>query len=249
MRAPFRKQFVFRYGCLLLTGGKAIFAGLRTDAWEWFVADIFEEVDEELKEENLKKLWDRYGRLIVVAVILLVGGVAAYKFWESYSLNQRNAQGEAFLAAIALAEDGRNSDAAAAFTVFAEDASAGYAMLARFREASARRKDGDPAAAIDIYETLATDQSVEPVYRDLATLLSVMVQSNTGDPKVLSDRLTPLAEAGPWRITASEYLGLFALRQGDTAEARRHFEAISDDSEAPQGARQRAAELLQTLGN
>ena len=79
VRAPFRKQFVFRYGCLLLTGGKAIFAGLRTDAWEWFVADIFEEVDEELKEENLKKLWDRYGRLIVVAVILLVGGVAAIK--------------------------------------------------------------------------------------------------------------------------------------------------------------------------
>lgn len=213
------------------------------------MADIFEEVDEELKEENLKKLWDRYGRFLVVAVVLLVGGVAAYKFWEYYSLEQRNAQGEAFLAAIALAEEGKNSDAAAAFTVFAEDASAGYAMLARFREASARRKDGDPAAAIDIYEALAADQSVEPVYRNLAVLLSVMAQSNTGDPKILSDRLTPLAEAGPWRITASEYLGLLALRQGDSAAARKRFEAIADDSEAPQGARQRAAELLQTLGN
>jgi len=212
------------------------------------VADIFEEVDEELKEENFKKLWDRYGRYLVAAVILLVGGVAGYKFWETYTRDQQEAYSETFISAIALAEDGKNSDAAAAFTVFAEDASAGYAMLARFREAAARRKDGDAGAAIDIYETLAADDSITPLYRDLAVLLSVMVQANKGDPKVLSDRLEALAGAGPWRHTAGEYLGLFALRQGDTASARQRFEAISDDAQAPAGARQRAAELLQTLG-
>ena len=121
-------------------------------------------------------------------------------------------------------------------------------MLARFREASARRKDGDPAAAVDIYETLAADDSIEPLYRDLAVLLSVMAQADTGDPKALSDRLAPLAADGPWRHTAGEYIGLLALRQGDTATARKQFEAIADDSQAPQGARARAAELLQTLG-
>jgi hypothetical protein len=216
--------------------------------WEWFVADIFEEVDEELKEENLKKLWDRYGRFLIAAVVLLVGGVAAFKFWEAYTQDQRQAYSEAFISAISLAEEDKNSDAAAAFTVFAEDASAGYAMLARFREAAARRKDGDPGAAIDIYETLAADDSIESLYRDLAVLLSVMAQADTGDAKALSDRLAPLAAEGPWRHTAGEYLGLFALRQGDTATARKRFEAIADDAQAPQGARQRAAELLQTLG-
>ncbi len=212
------------------------------------MADIFEEVDEELKEENFKKLWDRYGRYLVAVVVLLVGGVAGYKFWESYTRDQQEAHSETFISAIALAEDGKNSDAAAAFTVFAEDASAGYSMLARFREAAVRRKDGDAGAAIDIYETLATDDSVAPLYRDLAILLSVMVQANTGDLKALSDRLVPLAGAGPWRHTAGEYLGIFALRQGDAAGARKHFEAIADDAQAPAGARQRAAELLQTLG-
>lgn len=213
------------------------------------MADIFEEVDEELKEENFKKLWDRYGHFLVAAVILLVGGVAGFKFWESYTLDQRIADSEAFIAAIGLQEEGRNSDAAAAFTVFAEDSGDGYTMLARFREASARRNDGDPAAAVDIYETLAADESIEQIYRDLATLLAVMVQADSGDPQAMSDRLAPLAEAGPWRHTAGEYLGLFALRQGDNAAARKRFEAVVDDTEAPEGARQRAAELLQTLGN
>ena len=151
------------------------------------MADIFEEVDEELKEENLKKLWDRYGRFLIAAVVLLIGGVGAFKFWEAYTQDQRQAYSEAFISAISLAEEGKNSDAAAAFTVFADDASAGYAMLARFREAAARRKDGDPGAAIDIYETLAADDSIESLYRDLAVLLSVMAQADTGDVKALSD--------------------------------------------------------------
>ena len=211
------------------------------------MADIFEEVDEELKEENFKKLWDRYGYYLIATVILLVGGVAAYKFWESYTYNQRQTYSEEFMAAIALAEEGKNSDAAAAYTVFAEDADAGYAMLARFREAASRRKEGDRGAAIDIYETLAVDDSIEPLYRDLAILLSVMARSDKGDPKILSDRLAPLAEGGAWRHTAGEYLGLLALRQGDFASARQRFEVIADDLQAPQGVRQRAAELLQTI--
>ena len=212
------------------------------------MADIFEEVDEELKEDNFKKLWDRYGYFLIAAVILLVGGVAAYKFWESYTYDQRQAYSEEFMSAIALAEEGKNLDAAAAYTVFAEDADAGYAMLARFREAATRGKDGDRGAAIDIYETLAVDASVKPLYRDLAILLSVMARADTGDAKFLSDRLAPLAVGGPWRHTAGEYLGLLALRQGDFASARHRFEAIADDSQAPQGVRQRVVELLQTIG-
>ena len=216
--------------------------------WEWFVADIFEEIDEELKEENFKKLWDRYGSYLIAAVILLVGGVAAYKFWESYTYDQRQTYSEEFMAAIALAEEGKNLDAAAAYTVFAGNADAGYAMLARFREAAVRRKEGDRGAAIDIYETLAVDDSIEPLYRDLAILLSVMARSDKDDAKILSDRLEPLAAGGAWRHTAGEYLGLLSLRQGDFTSARQRFETISDDSEAPQGVRQRAAELLQTIG-
>src|SRR5262249_59045441 len=42
-----------------------------------FVSDIFHEVDEEVRREQLKKLWDRYGNYAVAAAgLLLVGGVA-----------------------------------------------------------------------------------------------------------------------------------------------------------------------------
>ena len=42
-----------------------------------FVSDIFHEVDEEVRREQLKKLWDRYGNYVVAAAFLLVAAVAA----------------------------------------------------------------------------------------------------------------------------------------------------------------------------
>ena len=119
------------------------------------MADIFEEVDEELKEENFKKLWDRFGRYIVAAVVLIVAGTAAHVGWRSYTLDRQEAFSERFEAAINFESQNKNADAAAVLTVLAEEASDGYAMLARFREAAARRAEGDTAAAIDIYDALA----------------------------------------------------------------------------------------------
>jgi hypothetical protein len=212
------------------------------------VADIFEEVDEELKEENFKKLWDRFGRYIVAAVVLIVAGTAANVGWRSYSLDRQQGFSERLYAAVELAEKGKKTDATAAFAVLAEDADTEFAMLARFREAALRRSEGDTAAAIDIYDAMAADDAMDALYRNLATLLSVMTQADIGDAAELSARLSPLAETGPWRHTAGEYLGLFALQQGDTATARQKFQKIADDLEAPQGARARASELLLTLG-
>lgn len=211
------------------------------------MADIFEEVDEDLKEENFKKLWNRFGRYIVAAVVLVIAGTAAYVGWRSYTLERQAAFSERFESAISFESQDKNADAAAVLTVLAEDASGGYAMLARFREAAARRAEGDTAAAIDIYDALAVEDSIDSMYRDYAVLLSVMTQADTGDVAQLADRLLPLAASGPWRHTAGEYLGLFALKQGDTAAARQRFQTVADDLEAPQGARARAAELLQTL--
>ena len=49
--------------------------GRSAGAAEPFVSDIFHEVDEEVRREQLKKLWDRYGiYLIALAVLVVVGG-------------------------------------------------------------------------------------------------------------------------------------------------------------------------------
>ncbi|MEX2617565.1 MAG: tetratricopeptide repeat protein [Alphaproteobacteria bacterium] len=211
------------------------------------MADIFEEVDEDLKHENYKRLWDRYGRYIVAIIVIVIGGAAANVGWKSYTESRQLELSEQFVAALMEADSGNLEEAAGAMSQLASETDSGYAMLARFREAALRREAGAAAASIDIYDAIAADTSIEPLYRDLGTLLSVMSQVDSGDPAALSNRLQPLAAAGAWRHTANEYLGILAIRQGNSDAARSHFQAVADDATAPSGARSRSAELLRTL--
>jgi hypothetical protein len=82
------------------------------------------------------------------------------------------------------------------------------------------------------------------LYRDLATLFSVLHQIETGNPVELQARLTPLAaEGSPWRHTARELAALLAAKAGDRATARNLYSQLADDSSAPAGVRNRAADL------
>jgi hypothetical protein len=67
-----------------------------------FVSDIFQEVDEEVRREQLKKLWDRYGNYVVVAAFLVVAAVAAWRAYSWWEAKKAAESGAAFEAAITL---------------------------------------------------------------------------------------------------------------------------------------------------
>ncbi|NLH80721.1 MAG: tetratricopeptide repeat protein, partial [Phyllobacteriaceae bacterium] len=63
------------------------------------MADIFNEIDEELRQEKLKKFWDRWGVAILAAAVAVVLAVAGWRVWDHYRQKAAEAQGDAFLAA------------------------------------------------------------------------------------------------------------------------------------------------------
>lgn len=214
------------------------------------MSDIIREVDEELRREDWEKVWKKYGKFVIAGAVGIVLATAAVVGWKEYDRSQRMAHGDRFAAAVELVENAENPAAAAdAMAAYAKDAPDGYRTLARFREAKYRADSGDRAAAIALYDALAADNSVEPLFRDAATLYSVRMQIAEGDRAALTARLEPLmAEANPWRYTARELAAVLALGAGDAEAARQIYAPIADDLNAPQSLRGRAAEMLRALG-
>lgn len=212
------------------------------------VGDIFQEIEEDLRRDRLDRLWKRYGPYLIAVFVLIVAGTAGYVGWREYSARQQFAYSDRYEEAVRLAAEGKEGQAAEILAALASDAEGGYAVVARLREAELRAKTGDTAAATRLFDAVAADGSVDKLYRDLATLLSVMHQVESGDPKALAARLEPLtADAGPWRYTAREISALLAMRAGDTQQAREQYAKLADDPKAPQGLRARAAEMVRAL--
>jgi hypothetical protein len=208
------------------------------------VSDIFHEVDEEVRREQLKKLWQRYGTYFIAACVLLVaavGGWRAYEWWEA----QRAAEaGTAFQAAVALAEQGKHAEAEAAFAKLAAEAPASYRMLAKFREA-AETAQRDPKAAVAIYDALAGDNSVPATMRELAALRAGMILVDTASFDEMKQRLEPLTGADKaFRHSARALLALAAWRANDVAATRRWSDMVLADAETPPGTRSQVEVLM-----
>jgi hypothetical protein len=211
------------------------------------VSDIFREIDEELRRDNLLKLWQRYGKYVILVVVLAVAIAGAIVAWREYQASERHAQSARYSAALALVREGKDADAAKLFAVLAQEGG-GYGVLASFEQAELLAKTGDRKAAIAAYDRLAGSSALDPEFRDLAVLLSVMLGLPEGDAKAAIERLQPLtADGNPWRASALELTAAAKLKAGDRSAALDLYRKIADDLGAPQRLRARAAELAAAL--
>ena len=206
---------------------------------------LIREIDDELKQENLQKLWNDYGVYMLGAAVALVIGVAGFKGWQAYDMNQRTELSERFAAAQKLAEGGKTEAARAAFGAITADGGAGYAMLARFQMAALMAKNGDTAGAAGAYAAIAGDGGVKPVYQELAVVLGALseLDSKSRDGGLLARAQKLAAGTGPWRFSAKEISALEALYGGDNKKAREYYGELAKAADAPQGLRARAREM------
>ena len=206
------------------------------------MADIFDEIDEELKQDRAKELWTRYGKFVIAAAAAVVIGVGASQGFSAWTRSQ--AETAANLYQQALTSD----DNVAALESRIDDLTDGYAMLGRFQIAAGQAKAGDTAAAAAGYLAISNDTKVPQLYRDAALLMSVMNAPEGADAGDLQQRVAPLADsAGPWKGLALELSAALDLQQGQTEAALAKLEAIVALAETSPELRQRAARLVDIL--
>jgi hypothetical protein len=211
------------------------------------VSDIFNEVDEEVRRDQLKKLWERWGNYIVAAAVLVVLAVGAWRGYQYWELRKAVEAGAAFDAAMQLADAGKHNEAEEAFAKLATNSTAGYRMLARLRQA-AEIAERDPKAAIAEYDAIAAAAAGQPLIAELAQVRAGYLLVDTAPLAEITRRLEPLAQpSGTFRHSAREILALSAWRNGDVATAKRWADAAKADPEAPTGVRTRADVLSALL--
>jgi hypothetical protein len=206
------------------------------------MADIFDEIDEELKKDKAQLLWVRYGKFViaaVAAVILAVGSAQGFKAWKTK-------QAKTAANAYQLAVD--TDDVVVSLSQAMADLTDGYEMLAQFHMAAAKAADGDSDGAVADYMMLAESKAIKPLYQQAALLLAVMNAPDGTDPKQSQDQLAPLtATPGPWQGLALEQSAALDLEKSDPAAALEKFASILGLAELSPELRQRASQLVTIL--
>lgn len=210
------------------------------------MSELFDEVDEEVRRDQLKRLWDRYSIYIIAAAILIIAAVGGWRGYQYLEAKKAAEAGAAFDAALDLSEQSKHDEAAAAFDKLAATAPAGYRMLARLR-AAAELATRDPQAGAKMYDDIAADRSIGTEQQDLARIRAAGLLLDTESYPNMLQRLEAASKPdATFRHTARELLALSAWRANDTTAARQWLDMIAGDGETPSAMRSRA-EALQAL--
>jgi len=209
---------------------------------------LLREVEEELRHDQLKKLWNDYGTYLLGAAALLVGGVFVYQQIEHSRIAAAEAAGARFEAARRLAQEKKPAEAEAAFAELAKSGPVGYASLSRLETAASLVKAQKTTEAVAAYEAITDDNSADPVLRDFARLQAAGLKLGTADWTEMQNRLNPLVdERNAFRAQAREYLGLAAQKAARNDEARKLFLQVMGDSKASQGLKDRVTTYLSAI--
>lgn len=210
------------------------------------------EVNEEMRQDRARLLWERFGPVALVLAILVVLGTAAFVAYEYWAERQASRSGDAYLQALTLANSGNSDEALAELKTLEADGYGAYPVLARMRAATVLADKGDFDGAVKAFDEVAADKAIPGVLRDMARLRAAYMLVDHGSYADVSKRVEDLtADTNPLRNSAREALGLAAWKDGKAEDALKLFDQISSDDGAPRNARQRAtlmSELIRGSG-
>ena len=206
------------------------------------------EVNEEIRQDQAKALWDRYGPAAIALAILVVLGTAAFVGYNYWVETRASQSGDAFSQALRLANEGKNDDALKALQALETEGHGAYPVLARLRSATVLAGGGDFSGAVAAFDAVSNDGSIPVAIRDMARLRAAIVLVDHGTFADVSSRVEVLnADNNPLRHSARELLGLSAWKEGKSTEALKFFDQISADDAAPRNVRERANLLTELI--
>ena len=211
------------------------------------MGDILQEVDDEIRQARLLRLWAQYGRYLIIILVGTVLATAGKVGWDEFQTRRMVAESARFSGALQLTESGQHDQAAVSFNLLVDESVTGYGQLAALRQAAALAESGKPNEAIAVYDRLAGSANTDPIIAELASVLAAMRLLDQGLSQEAVTKLELIADGrGPWKHLAKEVKALSIMQTGDMEKGRNLLESLTNDPSVPAGIRSRSGKILAT---
>ena len=207
--------------------------------------EIISEIEEDLQKEKLKKYWNLYGwyiSSIMILVIVIIGGWQFYNFWEN---KKNNDASNNFLNILSMSNNNIN-DAINKINELS-DLPNGYKFLLKFKKASLLNSIGKNSEAQLIWKELYSETSIDPYYKDIAIISSLM---NDYDQPELIVKLDDIIKNNVYFSNLSKELKANILYEnGKIQESKNLFNEILNSPGINQRSQERISNILKIFRN
>jgi hypothetical protein len=210
---------------------------------------FYREVDEELRRDQMKTYWERFGKLVIAGIVLVLAAIGGFIWWQNQKQVRAGERSEQLISAFEDIAARRKAAAVGKLDALAKSGADGHRAAALLTKADLAVEGGDLKGAAAIFKQVADDGGLAQPYRDLALVRMTAVELDTLPPQTVIDRLKGLAVAGnPWFGSAGEMTAISYIKLNKPQQAAALFAAMAKDKKLPDTLRSRATQMAGSLG-
>lgn len=205
------------------------------------------EVDEDLKNESMKKLWDKYGLFITICVVVALSLAVSYESIKAWYIKRAENWSDTYAVALNLQNQGKYDESLAALNVIIDGKFGAFADLAKMQQVNVLSDQGKEEEAIIALSTIANDKDFNKQLRDLAIIKLASHKLDTATNEEIKNILEPIASDNAWYGTAQEMLAIVAVRDGNIEEAKNIYQSLLDNTSVSDELKNRVRDILSVL--
>ncbi len=206
------------------------------------------EVTEEVKNDNLKQMWEKYGLYIILLVVLAITGAVSFEGFKSWRRTQSETWSDTYAYALNLENQGKYDESLKVLEQMEKTGGNIYSDIARLQTANILLEQGKNDEAVKILEEISADKSINKKLRDVSIIKLASYKLDNAPREEIDALLQPLIkENGSWTNIAKEMTAMAAIRDGKIDEAQAIYNEILNTPNLPDGLKMRVQDMLSVL--
>lgn len=206
------------------------------------------EVTEEVKNDNLKQMWEKYGIYIILLVVLAIVGAVSFESFKSWRRAKSETWSDTYAYALNLENQGKYDESLKVLEQMEKTGGNIYSDIARLQTSNILFEQGKNEEAIKVLEEIAADKSINKKLRDVSAVKLASYKLDNAPREEIDALLQPLIrENGSWANIAKEMTAMAAIRDGNIEEAQVLYNEILNTPNLPDGLKMRVQDMLSVL--
>lgn len=217
---------------------------------EFTMQDAFiREVDEDLKNESMKKLWDKYGLFIIIVVVASLTLAVSYESLKAWYIQRAENRADAYAMALGLQNQARFAESEEALDMVINENFGSFVELAKMQKANVLLEQDNPTEALALLKEILQDKSISPQLRDTARIKLATYRQDNASFEEMSELLQPIAEnsQNAWYAVAQDILATVLLRDGKTEDAKEIYNSLLENPDASEDLKNRIKDILSVI--
>tara|TARA_B100001057_G_scaffold185028_1_gene185724 strand:+ start:337 stop:978 length:642 start_codon:yes stop_codon:yes gene_type:complete len=210
------------------------------------MANIFNEVDEDIRKERYKKLWSSYGKYLIglIIAIILIFSINQYLISKNIADNKKLL--DTYFTAAEDIEKNQFELADEILNKIYDDKNTTLAAFSALKLSDSYFKNNNKIDAIAVLENIFNNNSLETIYRELALYKYIMINFDVLNISEIESKISIFNnKEGQFNSYFRELLGIKYITIGDKAKASSIFNELSSSDNTPFDLKIRLEKLIQ----